>query len=95
MLTLPQELTLAQATACLAHLTQALPGENGSEVVLDARALSRFDSSALAVLLACRRQVMASGRRLVIQGLPSRLADLAALYGVDPLLAPAAAVPVK
>lgn len=95
MLALPQELTLVQATACLARLVQALPTEVGPEVLLDASALTRFDSSALAVLLACRRQVLASGRQFAIQGLPSRLADLAALYGVDPLLAPAAAVTVK
>jgi phospholipid transport system transporter-binding protein len=94
-LTLPQELTLAQATACLARLDKALPGERESEVVVDARALDRFDSSALAVLLACRRQVIASGKQLVIQGLPSRLADLAALYGVDALLVPDTSVPVK
>lgn len=95
MLALPQELTLAQATACLSRLIKALPGEGGSEVVVDARALTRFDSSALAVLLACRRQVLASGKQFVIQGLPSRLADLAALYGVDPLLASATTAPVK
>ena len=95
MLALPQELTLVQATACLARLAQALPGEVGTEVVVDASALTRFDSSALAVLLACRRQVLSKGKQFAIRGLPSRLADLAALYGVDPLLVPAAAVPVK
>ena len=95
MLTLPQELTLAQATACLARLVKDLSGERDSAVVVDARALARFDSSALAVLLACRRQVMASGKQFVIQGLPSRLADLAALYGVDALLLPDTSVPVK
>ena len=95
VLALPHELTLAQATACLARLTQALPGEGGPQVVLDASALTRFDSAALAVVLACRRQALASGKQLQVQGLPSRLADLAALYGVDGLLTPAAATPVN
>ena len=64
-------------------------------MVVDASALIRFDSAALAVLLACRRQVLSGGKQFVINGLPKRLADLAALYGVDPLLATATAVPVK
>lgn len=95
MLTLPQELTLAQATACLAQLSQALPREIGDSVVLDASALTRFDSAALAVLLACRRQAVSAKKQLVVQGMPTRLADLAALYGVGALLAPAALSPVN
>lgn len=95
MLALPNELTQVQATACLAGLVQALSTETGPEVVVDASALTRFDSSALAVLLACRRQALTIGKKFAIHGLPKRLADLAALYGVDPLLAPAAVVPVK
>ena len=93
MLALPQELTQVQATACLAGLLQAVSKETGPQVVVDASALTRFDSAALAVLLACRRQVLASGKQFAIHGLPKRLADLAALYGVDVLLAPAAPAP--
>lgn len=95
MLVLPQELTQVQATACLAGLVRALSKETGPTVTVNASSLDRFDSSALAVLLACRRQVLTLGKQFVIQGLPKRLADLAALYGVDPLLASAATAPVK
>ena len=79
----------------MAGLTQALSSQVGPAVVVDASALSRFDSSALAVLLACRREVLASGKQFAIQGLPSRLVDLAALYGIDALLTPVTAAPVK
>ncbi len=86
MLVLPQELTQAQATACLTLLVQGLRAQSGSEVVVDATALSRFDSAALAVLLEFRRETLASGKRFSIRGLPARLADLANLYGVAELL---------
>ncbi len=86
MLVLPQELTLAQATACQRMLSQALRAEQGSAVVVDAGALQRFDSSALAVLLDCRRDARAQGKSLSIAAMPGRLADLARLYGVAELL---------
>ena len=59
----------------------------GSEAVLDASALAQFDSSALAVLLACRRAVMARGTSLRITGPPDRAQALARVYGVNELLA--------
>mgnify|MGYP002136076138 CR=1 FL=1 len=59
----------------------------GSEAVLDASALAQFDSSALAVVLACRRAVMARGASLRISGLPDRAQALAKVYGVTELLA--------
>lgn len=86
MLVLPKELTQAQATACLRMLVQGLRSQPGPEVVLDATALSRFDSAALAVLLEFRRESLALGKRFSIRGLPARLADLAALYGIVELL---------
>ena len=55
-------------------------------VLLDASGLERFDSSALAVLLACRREALALGRTLQVQGLSERLRELAKLYGVLDLL---------
>jgi len=85
-LVLPQELTHAQATACAAMLAQALRTEPGADAVADASALQRFDSSALAVLLECRREALANGRSFAVHGLPPRLRDLAALYGVLELL---------
>jgi phospholipid transport system transporter-binding protein len=56
---------------------------------VDASALQSFDSSALAVLLEARRRAIESGRPFGVQGMPPRLRQLAALYGVDGLLAPA------
>lgn len=95
MLRLPQELTQSHATACLAQLVHGLRAESGPEVLLDASALGRFDSAALAVLLAFRRECQAMGKRLSIGGMPARLADLAALYGIDELLLVTASAPVK
>lgn len=89
MLVLPQELTQAQASACLRMLLQGLRSQAGPQVVVDATALSRFDSAALAVLLEFRRESLALGKRFSVRGLPARLADLAALYGIVELLPPA------
>ncbi len=94
MLPLPTELTQSQASACLRTLQQGLQAESGSHVVIDATALNRFDSAALAVLLEVRRQTQALGKQFSVQGLPTRLGDLAALYGIIDLLpaAPSGAV---
>ncbi|MDO8248371.1 MAG: STAS domain-containing protein [Rhodoferax sp.] len=86
MLVLPKELTQVQATACLRMLVQGLRSQSGPEVVVDASALDRFDSAALAVLLEFRRETLAAGKRFQVLGLPARLGDLAALYGVVELL---------
>jgi phospholipid transport system transporter-binding protein len=85
VLVLPVELTHAQATASLRMLLQGLRSQPGA-VVVDATALARFDSSALAVLLECRRESFSLGRSFAVRGLPQRLADLAGLYGVSELL---------
>ncbi|MBC7681037.1 MAG: STAS domain-containing protein [Ferruginibacter sp.] len=86
MLVLPAEVTHAQATAALRTLLQELRLQTGSAVVVDASALQRFDSSALAVLLECRRESARLGRAFAVRGLPQRLAALAGLYGVAELL---------
>lgn len=80
-----------EAQACVADLERALPqalaaAGPGQPVVLDASALQRFDSSALAVLLACRRMVLASGQGMAVRGLPPRLRQLAGLYGIGELI---------
>ncbi len=85
MLVLPAELTHAHATASLRMLLQGLASQQGP-VLVDATALARFDSSALAVLLQCRRESLSLGRDFAVRGLPERLRTLAALYGVDSLL---------
>jgi phospholipid transport system transporter-binding protein len=88
VLVLPSELTHKQATACLRMLVQGLPSQTGPAVVVDATALERFDSSALAVLLDFRRASLERGKAFDLRGLPPRLVDLARLYGVAELLAP-------
>ena len=86
-LTLPAELTNAQATACLAELSVDMARESaGGSVVIDAAPLERFDSSAIAVLLELRRACAAAGRSFAVHGLPPRLRELATLYGVAALL---------
>ena len=85
MLVLPAELTHAQARTCLRMLVQALGGES-TAAIADASALAKFDSSALAVLLACRREAQVMGKTFSVRGLPARLRSLAALYGVGELL---------
>ena len=86
MLSLPPTLTHADATACLDTLTTGLKQEPAAQVVVDAALLRSFDSSALAVLLEFRRECARAGKRFVVQGLPQRLRDLAALYGIEGLL---------
>jgi phospholipid transport system transporter-binding protein len=54
--------------------------------VLDASALSQFDSSALAVVMELRRVCKRTGKSLVVQGLPPSLVELATLYGVESLV---------
>lgn len=87
MLVLPADLTRNQASACLQMLVQGLKALSGVVVVVDATALARFDSSALAVLLELRRESLAHGKNLRIRALPERLRDLATVYGIAELLA--------
>ena len=92
MLVLPTELTHKQASVTLRMLLQALKAEREPKVLVDAAALARFDSSALAVLLACRRECLLDDKRFAVRRLPTRLRELAGLYGVADLLPePAAA----
>ncbi|MDP1568050.1 MAG: STAS domain-containing protein [Polaromonas sp.] len=86
MLLLPARLTHDLAAPAVEALGAMLARETAAEVVADASALEEFDSSALAVLLACRRQVLAAGKEFSVRGLPDRLRQLAGLYGVQDLL---------
>ena len=86
MLVLPEELTHAQAAACCRMLAQALRSEPGQQAVADASALRSFDSSALAVLLDCRREALALGKSFSVSQAPAKLRELAVLYGVSELL---------
>ena len=82
VLRLPSVLMHPQASVCRAELVQAMAGMQDRVVLLDASPLTQFDSSALAVLLACRREAQALGRQLQVQGLSEPLRELATLYGV-------------
>jgi phospholipid transport system transporter-binding protein len=85
-LVLPAELTQHQAVACVRMLAQGLRSEADRSVVADAGSLSKFDSSALAVLLECRREALALGKTFSVSRMPQRLRELATLYGVAQLL---------
>ena len=92
MVTLPPDLTLASTPGLVQGLRQMALDEPAGAVVVDASGLTGFDSSALAVLLECRRQALASGKGFSVRGLPARLRQLAGLYGVAELIpAPAEA----
>ena len=86
VLRLPAVLMHPEAAACRVQLTQAMASTQDRVVLLDASALQEFDSSALAVLLACRREAQTRGLGLQVQGLSDRLRELATLYGVLDLL---------
>lgn len=96
VLRLPAIVTHGRANACAKALREALRLSRGAPVVrVDAAALQQFDSSVLAVLLDCRRDVVAMGWRFEVHCLPERLRQLAALYGVAELIpAASAGVPV-
>ena len=86
MLVLPPEITHSQARACALAVSQEMTAVRDSHVVLDATQLIKFDSSALAVMLQCRREALAQGKEFAVHGLTPHLAGLAALYGVEDLL---------
>lgn len=87
MLVLPTALTHEVAAGFSQTLPLSVQSQTGA-VVVDASALQTFDSSALAVLLACRREALAAGKNFSVQGLSPRLRQLATLYGVAALIPP-------
>ena len=90
MLVLPDTVTLAEARDTLRMLAQAAPRQGEADLMIDAAQLRRFDTSALAVLLECRRIAQADGRGFAVRNAPPKLEALAALYGVEALLFAAA-----
>ena len=87
MLVLPTRLTHDEAPACMRMLQQGLKGQtDSSSTVVDASALAQFDSSALAVLLECRREALAGAKSFSVARMPPRLRELATVYGVAELL---------
>ena len=98
MLLLPQTLTMAEARDAVRMLAQSLRADadrsaGGGELVVDASAVTRFDSAALAVLLECARQARAWGHAVGVVHVPRAMYDLAVLYGVADILRLEAASP--
>ena len=85
MLMLPQELTLDVAAAALGTLHADAARSQGT-LAIDASALTAFDTAALALLLQAKRLAQSAGRAFEVRGAPSKLRQLAQLYGVDGLL---------
>jgi phospholipid transport system transporter-binding protein len=92
VLTLPEVLTHAASAQFALSLRRAVASQP-AQLVADASGLREFDSSALALLLECRREAMAAGKGFSVQGLPARLRQLAGLYGVAELIPDSAAAP--
>jgi phospholipid transport system transporter-binding protein len=82
---LPADATLQRTAALAAELPAALAGSSGVFIV-DASALSSYDTSTIALLLQARRLAKAAGRGFAVTGVPAQLAQLATLYGVEELL---------
>ena len=85
MLLLPTEITHRSARSCVHMLVQALRAED-TVALVDAGNLTKFDSSALAVLLECRREAQVLGKTFSVRSLPARLRALAVMYAVAELL---------
>jgi phospholipid transport system transporter-binding protein len=78
----PAEITLASADEALGALRAALAAAPGG-LELDLAPLARFDSAAVAVLVALRRE---AGVPIALRNVPPNLRKLASLYGVESAL---------
>lgn len=87
MLNLPVKVTYNDAEALVRKLTSEVYAQS-DVVVVGAQQLVEFDSSALAVLLSCRRAALSAGKQFSVESLPDKLAQLAGLYGIAQLLMP-------
>jgi phospholipid transport system transporter-binding protein len=86
LLTLPADLRHSNAAVCLAQLQSQIRSSTDKQIEIQAGALSDFDSSALAVLLGCRREAESLSKSLQFKQFPAKLRELALLYGVSELL---------
>ena len=86
MFALPSRMTLVEASALVLQVREVLDREQDGPFVVRAGALEHFDSSALALLLECRRESLRRKRLLVVKDMPAKLIALAELYGVRDLL---------
>ncbi len=83
---LPASLTVSEAHATLAALSEGITSDTSATVAIDASGLATLDTAAVATLLECRRVAERLGRRIELQGVPPRLLSLARLYGVADLI---------
>ena len=83
-LALPAAVTAGNAADLLAQYESALPGDG--PLVIDGTALTSFDSSVLALLLALRRRAEVAGKTLLSRNLSPNVRKLALLYGVESLI---------
>ncbi|MCF8181415.1 MAG: STAS domain-containing protein [Burkholderiaceae bacterium] len=86
LLTLPPDLRHSNASDCLVKLRAQIRNSHDLEVEIQAGQLTDFDSSALAVLLGCRREAESLSKTLKFKQFPAKLRELALLYGVSELL---------
>ncbi len=86
VLTLPATLTLSEAAHWVDRLDMELRDPARGELVVDAAALTHFDSSVLALLLQVRREAIRQQRPFAVRGAPAKLMALAQMYGVKDLL---------
>lgn len=88
---LPAQITQENASNLLTAFSKKIHSvlespQTPHALCFDAHALEKFDSTALALLLAMRRQIHAAKRTFSIINLPERLKALARVYGVESLL---------
>ena len=86
LLTLPPDLRHSNASDCLVKLRAQIRNSHDLEGEIQAGQLTDFDSSALAVLLGCRREAESLSKTLKFKQFPAKLRELALLYGVSELL---------
>ncbi len=95
---LPPQVTHDETPLVLESFKKALPTlsvsgaarDGGSKAMqVDARELKIFNSSALALLLAFKRELQGLGLEMQVLNLPEQLQNLAKVYGVEQFLIPA------
>jgi phospholipid transport system transporter-binding protein len=93
VLALPAVASIAQAQALEGEVDAAVAAADADGLQVDASALTEFDTSAIALLLHAQRIARSRALPLQLSGAPTKLHDLARLYGVEELLplAPGAA----
>lgn len=91
---LPAVLTSETVMAARTQLQQSMRAQpQGTLLELDASGVQSFDSAGLALLLDCRRFAQQHQQTITVQGWTRSLQSLAQVYGVMPLLDPAAVTP--